>query len=342
MRELRIGILGCGFMGETHARRLAQIAGVQVTALCDAESGRARALQERLGLAAAVYDDADCLLDKERLDALYICLPPFAHNGQAERAAARGIHLFLEKPIALNTARAEAIVAAIEQHGVVSQVGYHMRFRKSVARLKTLLDEGRAGQPTLFQGRYWCNMLGAPWWRTKSSSGGQVFEQVIHIYDLALYLLGEPDTVCGFADNLCHQGMADYTIDDTSVSIIRFRNGSMATIAGSNCALPDHYIGDFRVVCEHALLDYRCTGQNWISPDEATLSLHTGDGVKTERIVEDGDVYLAESEDFIAAIRTGRPTRTPAREGLRGVRLVSAVLDSAGHGGHPVAIKEQL
>ncbi len=340
MDNIRVGILGCGFMGETHAKNLARIPGVEVAALCDADAARAQALKQRLALAdALVSDDADRMIAAGGLDALFVCLPPFAHHGQVERAAGCGIHLFLEKPIALDVARAESIVVAIERSGVVSQVGYHMRFRKSVARLKALLADGSAGRPTLFQGRYWCNMTGSAWWRNKAGSGGQVFEQVIHIYDLALYLLGEPETVCGFADNLGHRHIADYTIDDTSVAAIRFRDGSLATIAGSNCALPGHYIADFRMVCEHALLDYRCTGRPWITPDEATLFCHVGEEVQAETILEDDDVYLAESAEFIAAIRAGRPTRAPARVGLDGVRLVSAVLESAARGGAPIAYR---
>jgi len=129
------------------------------------------------------------------------------------------------------------MVEAIEKAGVVSQVGFHMRFRASVSKLKQILDEGSAGRTTMFTGRFWCNMLGKDWWQRKDGSGGQIYEQLIHIYDLALHLLGQPDSVCGFMDNLTHTHVEGYTIEDTSIGTIRFADGSLATITGSNSAL---------------------------------------------------------------------------------------------------------
>lgn len=334
---LNIGILGTGFMGGIHSKSLNQLPDVTVAALCSDNVAQAEALRDTLASEAPIFDDFDQMLAETQLDALYICLPPFAHHGQAEKAAAQGLHLFVEKPIGIDVARAESITAAIEKAGVVSQVGHHIRFRKSVTRFKSLIEAGSAGRVTLFQGRYWCHFLGHSWWQDKKGSNGQVFEQVIHLYDLALHFLGAPQSVTGFMDNLCHQHISDYTVEDTSVSAIRFQNGSMANITGSNCALPGRFIGDFRVVCEKAALDYRATG-DWHDKEEATLYTYDGDEIHEEHIVEDTDVYLAETEDFIRAIRVGGTTRIPIREGLNSVRLVSAVLDSAEHSGVPVKL----
>ena len=158
-------------------------------------------------------------------------------------------------------------------------------------------------------------------------------EQVIHIYDLAMHLLGEPVSVTGAAENLCHRHVADYTMEDTSVGLIRFRNGALASITGSNCALPMHFVGSWRVVCERAVLDYRTTGQAWVTADEATLFTHDGQEVTPEHFKEEGDAYGAETDDFLHAIHSGGRTRSPARDGLNSLSVVLAVLESAQRGG---------
>jgi predicted dehydrogenase len=326
---LKAGILGTGFMGQQHGRRLVSMPGVEISAICDTNIEGASKLKESLGCAAGLYGTFDAMLAEAKLDMLYVCLPPFAHAGQVELAAARGIHLFLEKPIAANAKKARAMVEAIEKAGVVSQVGFHMRFRKGVKRLKALMDAGEAGAPTLFDGRYFCNMLGGSWWRDINGSGGQVYEQVIHLFDLANYLLGTPVAAHGFLSNICHAGIHDYTIEDTSVAAVRYQSGALASVCGSNCALPDHFIGDWRVVCGKAVLEYRSTG-DWRDKDECTLWTYDGDKKAQESIIEDGDPYAEEDEDFVNAVRTGGPTVTPARCGLDAIAVVSAVIASAG------------
>ena len=324
-QPLRIGILGSGFMAGVHADALKKIPGVTLAAVANPNPTHAAEFATARGIPAS-YGNFTTMLDSEKLDAVYLCIPPFAHQGEAELASSRGLHLFLEKPIALDSARATHIVAAIEKAGVKSQVGFHMRFRKSVRTVKALLDSGAAGQPTLFSGRYWVSMDGSPWWRNLSKSGGQIFEQVTHLYDLAAYLCGDIKSAQGLLRNLCHQNRPDYTIEDTSIGTLQFKSGALGVITGSNCAIPMHFIGDFKLVCEKLALDYQCTGQHWITPDSARL-FRGAENV--ESFIEDEDPYLLESLDFITAIRENRPTTTPARDGLRAIELIEAIRNSS-------------
>lgn len=335
-KKLSIGILGAGFMGGMHAQRLMQQQDAIVTAICGETIALAEALKANLKAdEAAAFGDFDEMLAQSKLDALYVCLPPHVHSGQEQKAATRGIHLFLEKPIAYNLAQAESIVTAIEKAGVVSHVGYHMRFRKAVTALKKM----QAGKPTLFEGRFWCNFGGPSWWADVSKSHGQVFEQVIHLYDMALYLFGKVDSAAGFTANLCHTADPAYTIEDTSVGMLRFANGALGTITGSNCAIPERFIGAFRAVFENVTLDYRSTG-DWRVKDESTLFVHDGKTITGQQdFVEDNDVYLDETRAFLDAIQGGDgPQIAPARDGLEGIRLASAVLESASKNGSPIQL----
>jgi len=257
MTPLRVGILGTGYMGRLHARNLRTFPDVALTACCARTQEQAAdfSREETAGQAVA-YADFSHMLHESPLDALYICLPPFAHTGQTEQAAAAGLHLFLEKPLALTEAHAATMVAAIERAGVVSQVGYHQRFGAAVERARAMIVDGMAGRPTLFQASYECNALHSAWWRDQTRSGGQVFEQVIHQYDLAHFFLGPAQLVTGFVDNLCHRQYADYTVDDTSVAAIRFTSGAMASIIGSNCAVPMEWRSAFHLICERLTVHF--------------------------------------------------------------------------------------
>jgi predicted dehydrogenase len=320
---LRVGLIGSGFMAGIHAGALGKIEDVEVCAVTSLTKELAADFIRDKNLKARAYGDFAAMLDTERLEAVYVCIPPSAHADEVAMAADRGIHLFLEKPIAIGSAAAQAMTEAIERNRVKSQVGFHLRFRKAVRELKARIDVGDAGRPTLFTGRYWTRMEGSAWWRDRERSGGQVFEQVIHLYDLATHLFGPVAAASGMIDNLCHRDRPDYTIEDTSIGMLRFANGAMGVITGSNCAVPMHFFGDFRAVCAKATLDYRCTGQNWVHPDTAIL--YSGETVQDE-FVEDEDCYLQESLDFMAAIREDREALTPVRDGLAAIRLVEAVM----------------
>ena len=338
METIRAAILGAGFMAGVHGRSLSECDGVTLVGICDINEEQAKSCNDALDGSAEIYTDFETMLDTAKPDVLYVCLPPFAHNGQIEMAAARGIHLFMEKPIALTEERAESMLQAAEAAGVVTQVGYHMRFRESVRKMKNLIENGEAGKPTLFTGRYWCNMDGSTWWRDQNKSGGQILEQIIHLYDLATSFMGKPVSVSGCVENICHQDRDDYTIEDTSAGMIQFENGSVATIAGSNCAIPGHFFGDYRIVCEKAVLDYKTTGQEWVTPDQASLLTTAGEEVVTEEITETVNPYLEETKHFLECVRNGSATEAPLSQGLASLKLVQAVIKSAKNGGEKVIL----
>jgi len=337
---LKVAIAGTGFMGQQHGSRLSKIEGVEISAITDISMQLAQGLKDKLKVNANCYDSFNKMLASEKLDAVYFCIPPFAHKGEVEKAAAKGINIFLEKPIAISARKAESMVKAIEKAGVISQVGFHHRFRKSVQKCKELIRNGTAGRPVLFEGRFWCNFPGGAWWRDITKSGGQIYEQVIHTYDMGLFLMGRAERATGFMNNLCHQSQKDYTIEDTSAGTIRFENGGIGTITGTNCAVPGRFIFDFRTVFQNLTIDFRSTG-DWRNKDESSIFGIRGSEVEREDIVEDGDAYLAESVDFINAIREGKESLTPARCGLESILLVSAVIKSAMNNGKPVTISER-
>lgn len=322
-KELRVGIIGLGGMGRLHAKHLNGLPGVNVTAVCGTTQAKAEAFAaEHAGGRAAAYELYADMLEKEKLDAVYVCLPPDGHIGQAEAAAERGIAVFVEKPIALDSDRAARMARAVEQAGVASQVGYHNRFGSAVQELKRMLADGTAGAPTLFDGRYDCNSLHAPWWRDRSRSGGQVFEQAIHTYDMAMHLLGTPSRISGFTANLAHREVPDYTVEDTSAAVVRFASGAMASICASNSAVPSEWNSSFTVVCTKLTAYFD-------GPNRAEFVFTSGSEPVRKAFGEERDVYLEETKAFVAALRGEGPELCPIAEGLASLRLVERVTQSA-------------
>lgn len=332
-KAITVGILGAGFMGTRHAHSLQKLQGVKVAAICSRPLRTARALASSMnGEGTRAFADFDRMLREVPLDALYVCLPPFAHDGQVEAAAGKGIHVFVEKPVALTTRRAVAMARAVKRSGVVGQVGYHMRFGGAVRRLKELIDNGKAGIPTLFDARYSCNSLHGAWWKDRRKSGGQVFEQVIHLYDLALHLLGKPRAASGFAANLCHRNIRGYTVEDTSASAVRFASGALANISASNCAVPMEWNNPFTVVCENLTATFTDEGN-------AEFVFTNGGETKRRHVRGSTDPYLAETKAFVAAVQGKGPRVATIEEGALGVRLVDSVLRSSRAGGAVIKIK---
>jgi predicted dehydrogenase len=320
-KNVRVGILGTGWVAGVHAKHLSGEPGVSIVAVCGRTASRAQELAQTHR--AAAYGSVREMIARERLDACYVCLPPYAHDGQTEELARAGIHLFLEKPIAHDVARGERMAEAVAQAGVVTQVGFHMRHGTASRALKRALEEGEAGRPTLFHGLWWCNNVHSAWWRDDERSGGQLIEQAIHIYDLALWYLGKAVEVNAAWGNLCHGQVPDYTVDDTSAALIRFASGAIATVSASNCAIPWQWTPRWSLVCER--LTAELSGIN----DGAFT--RTADPGAVTRWTEqrEADPYLAETREFIAGVRGGPRPGAPIGDGLAALRLVHAARRSA-------------
>jgi predicted dehydrogenase len=323
--KLNAALVGSGFTAQTHTKSLVKIPEVSVKAVCDINREAAKSVTA-LVPDINVYDNFDAMLKNEKIDILYVCIPPFAHNGEVEKAAEKGIHVFLEKPIALTVERGESMAQALKKAGVVSHVGYHMRYGKAVKDLKSLIDSGEAGKPTLFDGRYQCNSLHADWWRAKDKSGGQVFEQVIHLYDMALHLFGDVECVSGYIANLAHKNAPGYTIEDTGVSLLKFKNGALANISNTNCAVPGRWENPFTVVCENVTARFKAN-------NDVVFYFTKKDPVQELEIKADLDPlfrYVEETKAFINAVRGISAENASIAEGLKGLKMVDAVSRSDG------------
>lgn len=318
MTELRVGLLGCGGIGARHAGAVKALGErMALVGCCGRDLDRTRGFAVEHG--GIAYVDLDTMIDAG-IDLLIATLPPYNRHGEIEHAAQRGVHLLVEKPIALDMDAATRMVDAVEASGVVAAIGFMYRFGDAVRRWRSL-DTGPVG---LYVGGYYCNALHAHWWRKRALSGGQILEQVIHQVDLIRHLVGEPDIVYARSANLFHRDVPDYDVEDVSAMIFGWDNGRLATLSASNIAIPGVWHKEWAVMAE------RMTGR-FTSWNEAVLTRTQGE-VMSETIVGDTDPFVAQLADVADAIGEKREPYIPLREGAATLRLALAAVQSATEG----------
>jgi predicted dehydrogenase len=321
----RIGFIGCGGIANAHARALASLKGrVEMVAFCDIDEERARWFSQTYAEGKAkVFTDYRKMFDEVKLDIVYICLPPFAHKDEVDIAAEKGIHIFIEKPIALDMETANRMVKAVEKGKVKSQVGFMFRFGDAVEEVKDMLNS--YGPVGLMMGRYMCNSLHSPWWRDKTKSGGQIVEQIIHIFDLIRYFMGEPETVFARWNNIFHKDVPDYTVEDVSGTVITFKDGGIATVSATNGAIPGKWIAQLDLIAKGITA-------NFIDANHAIIYQTLKPWEKKVEVASSKDIYLAETLDLLDAIENDRETRVPMIEGAKSLQLVLSAAASAEKG----------
>jgi predicted dehydrogenase len=323
MTPLRAGMLGCGDFAHRHAQvALGVPEDVTLVAFCDRNDWKAQAFQAQYTPGAAVYIDHHRMFDEAKLDLVIICLPPYGHTDEVERASEHGIHILIEKPIELSSDAAWRMVDASERAAIKTQVGFMFRFGEAIEQFKALQAAGSVGQIGLMSARYFCNALHAPWWRMRDKSGGQIVEQVIHMFDLMRYLMGDPVSVYSRQTNLFHRDVPDYTVEDVSTTIINFPHGEMGVIYATNNAIPGKWINDYRIVSARVTADFQ-------NANNALFTQTDQPNNPVINIASDKDFRRSQLLDLVQAIRTGGETRTPLREGAKSLDLVLAARRSS-------------
>lgn len=319
---VKVAILGAGNMGKGHAKRLKD-AGAEVICVCDKsaearEEFRKEIQDERI----REYGDFDEMLEKEEVQALFICIPPFAQDKQFEKAAEKGISIFIEKPIALTTEVGKRMVCAAEENHIITRVGFHMRQGAAVKKLKRMIAAGQTGKPVLFHGHYSCNSLHTPWWINVDLCGGQIFEQAIHVYDMCRNLMGDPKYAVGIMNNLCHSDVYGYSVEDVSASVAGFTNGAIASITANNCEIPGLWIGSFKAVYEKVTVDF-------MDHNHAVFTYTDEEPVRSKRVESEEDPYVDEVEEFLQCVQEGKDTSCNIKEGYKSLCYVEKVVESA-------------
>jgi predicted dehydrogenase len=196
---MRVGVVGAGAISQVaHLPVLRKLKGVEVRGVCDSDYPKARALADRFQVKDA-FDDIEELVSHSELDAVVICTPNHLHEGHVLTALGAGLHVLVEKPLALDTASAQRVVRAAEKKDRVVMVGMNHRYRPDVQIVRSFVQTGELGDVESVRGSWHVfrpsrSMLG---WRLKRdlAGGGAMLDLGLSILDLGLWLAGNPKPV---------------------------------------------------------------------------------------------------------------------------------------------------
>jgi myo-inositol 2-dehydrogenase/D-chiro-inositol 1-dehydrogenase len=309
--EVRVGMLGAGFVARRHTERLVRIPGVRVVGVADPQRDRADALAADCG--ASSVTAVEELVDLG-LDCLYICVPPWQHGHPEDVAIGAGLPVFVEKPLAADLSTAEDIARRLRGAALLAVAGYQWRYLDTFALARDLLE---SSPPRMVLGSWLDKAPRTPWWSLHERSGGQTVEQVTHLLDVARVLVGEVAAVRadGARDP---RGPGD--ILHATTSTMRFRSGAVGSFA-STCLLQ----GGYRMAVEVFApgLALRLTERDLVVVD--------ADGERT--VTPAVDPVLEEDLAFVTAVRGGdADLRTPYDEALATHRLAWNLAEAARHG----------
>lgn len=325
MDKVRVGLIGCGGIANYHVSHLIEMPDVEIVAVADPVEERRLAMAQKTG-AKRIYQNHTELYDAEEtgaLDAVYICIEPTAHTDTEERAIEKDWHFLVEKPMTLDMAKAERIAAAVAAKGLLTHVGFQDRYLDIIEPLKAELSKHKTG---IVYGAWMGGIPMVWWWLKKSTCGGQLAEQNIHLVDMLRYFFGEPKSVyatCsrGIVEPFAKNGV-EYDTDDHSTCVITFENSVTATLF-SGC-YGDYSLTGFEhngltIITHDMTIEYKLRN---------SASFITGKGSRTVRTQVDQGMTL--DRTFMDAVKSGDGSaiRSPYGDAQKSLRLALAANES--------------
>ena len=368
MKKLNIGLVGYGFMGRTHSNAFRQAPQYfklpyqpVLKAICARNAERAQAFAANWGYESAETDWRR-LVDSPEIDLIDIASPNDTHAEIAIAAAKAGKIVMCEKPLGRNAAEAEAMVSAVESAGVPNMVWYNYRRVPAVTLAKQLIDGGKLGKIFHYRAKFlqdWTISSDLPQggeglWRldVAVAGSGVTGDLLAHTIDTAMWLNGSIDEVSAVTETFIKARKHTLTgnvepvgIDDASLFLARFTNGSLATFEATRYARGHKALYTLEINGEHASIIWDLHDLHrlqWFDHrDEGPLrgwrSIHITDRdhpymghwwVPGLQIGYE-HTFIHQAADFLTALADGKPASPTFREGMLTDDVTDAVLESA-------------
>jgi len=367
-KQLRIGLVGYGFMGRTHSnayRKVNQFFELDrqcvLQAVCARDATKVKVFAENWGY-QSVEIDWRKLVAREDIDAIDICTPNNSHAEIAIAAARAGKMVLCEKPLAMNGAEGRKMVAAVEKAKVPNIVWYNYRRVPAVTLAKQLIDAGKLGRIFHYRAKFLQDWTispelpqgGAGLWRldVKAAGSGVTGDLLAHCIDTAIWLNGRIEKVNGMTETFIKERQHALTgkvekvgIDDACAFLARFENGSLATFESTRYARGHKALYTFEINGEHASIAWDLHDlhrlQYFDHRDEGQLrgwrSIHVSDGdhpymkhwwVPGLQIGYE-HTFIHQVADFVRGLAAGQPVGPTFRDALETQFACDAVLKSA-------------
>lgn len=335
MDKVRFGVIGVGGMGAGHCGRMASIAEVQLTSVCDIVPEVADQVAKKYDVPA--FYNAEALLDSGLVDAVIIATPHYFHPPIAIEAFRRGIHVMSEKPIAVTVSAADAMIRAAKESGCKFGVMYQMRSMARWQFARQIVAEGRLGE-------IYRTSLIVGWYRTQAyydsggwratwagEGGGVLINQAPHFLDIYAWLGGLPARLTGHTRTRLH----DIEVEDEAFATLEYANGAHGYLYTSTTESPGfeqlELCGDRgKLLVQGSNLrlwevkppirQHVREGDMWEAPQATEVPLEVPTG---------GGGHEDVTRNFARAILYNEPQVTPGEEGLLAVELINAIILSS-------------
>lgn len=338
MAVRNFALIGCGSISDFHAQALREIPGARLVAVAEPVEARAKQFAER--------EQCDWVTDYhkllERPDVQIVCVttPSGSHAPIGMDVLRAGKHLVLEKPMAMTTRDAAALIATARERGVTLAVISQRRFEPQHLAIKKVLEEGAIGKLLLtevslpfFRSQEYYDS--AAWRGTIAQDGGALMNQGIHSIDLMLWFAGPASQVIGKTATQAHRMEAE----DLGLAIVQFADGAFGTIMASTSIRPGfpaamNFYGDKGTI--------KVDGSaivHWTVPDREKPEFQAVGygGVADPRAIS-YTYHQIQLTDIVESIEAGRRPKVGGEDGLRAVQLIESIYQSSAEN-RPVAIE---
>ena len=371
-KELRIGLIGCGFMGRTHSNAYNRIRNFfpelsyvpVLKAVCARSEDKVKAFADQWGY--EFYEtDWKKVVKRDDIDAIDICTPNDTHAEIAIAAAESGKMVLTEKPLARNVEEAYKMVEAVEKAKVANTVWYNYRRLPAVTLAKQIIDSGKLGKIFHYRANFlqdWTISADLPQggtglWRMDAdvAGSGVTGDLLAHCIDTAIWLNGSIKDVNAVTETFVKERMHNLTgkvekvgIDDACIFHCHFANGSLGLFESTRYARGHKALYTFEINGEHASIKWDLHDLNRLEyfdhADESKVrgwrSIHITDGDHPYMDhwwvpglgIGYEHSFIHQAADFLKSLETGAPCSPTFREAYETQQVCQAVLDSAASG----------
>jgi myo-inositol 2-dehydrogenase/D-chiro-inositol 1-dehydrogenase len=315
--ELRVGIVGAGWIAAVHGNCYRDSPGVRITAVTDPVPAKAERLAEQTG--ARVVADVDALI-ASGVHVVDVCTPPQAHADVAVQALEAGLHVVCEKPLARTLADARRIAKAADEAAGLLMVGLVSRYEPDHASAKALVDQGQIGRLRMITHSTTTSLPGwseAGWLADSAKSGGPLLDQAVHSFDYFGWLTGSPAVRVTAMAADSGAGPNTYCL-----ATVRYADDTIARAEASWAHPPAR---GFKLAAELVGTEGRLT---WDYDHLTGGAFFPRDGEPEFYDVLSDRGFTKELRDFTDAIRAGGPSPVPAEDALESLRVALGALES--------------
>ena len=319
---MRVAVIGLAGVGRAHVDRWAKSPNAELVSVCDINRQIADEFASEYEVKG--YTSTEEMLETEDLTAISICTPPKVHLALTRMAAAGGIHVLCEKPMASTVSDCQEMIDVCRSAGVVLQIGHKKRFIPPLLRLKELTD-GQFGPIQYMVHRYpHPGMSNKDWFWAEDDGGGPILENAVHAADILGFLMGDVERV--YAEGGTFFAPHRKPQIDCAMFTLRFKSGAIGVVNAGMVSMGGFSFEDFYVANENGVAEV--IGR-FDSAETLRYSFRDDPETLQEENYPNFDSFRAEIEHFIECIQTGNEPRASGEAGMKAVAICRAVKRSA-------------